>query len=147
MSVSTCPLCVTVFLRLEHQQVSNERCNCQQGTGSGRLKRSVAWNRGNTTPVYLLRRSNVHHFVGGPEFKRFQFMPKFDCKEGLSCLSQIGGKATHFKTLGVFTGHCICTQTFWETRSLRRSAREIAWKTMLLHCTVIKFVQVQRSIQ
>ena len=70
---------------LEHQQVSNERCNCQQGTGSGRLKRSVAWNRGNTTPVYLLRRSNVHHFFGGT----------WIIKDSNLCPSSIARRACH----------------------------------------------------
>lgn len=109
-------------------------------------RRLKSWKHYPCLSVAPLKCSSL--FWGDLNYKRFQFMPKFDCKEGLSCLPQIGGKATHFKTLGVFTGHCTCTQTFWETRYLRRSAREIAWKTILLHCTLlIKFVQVQRSIQ
>ena len=48
-------------------------------------KRSVAWNRGNTTPVYLLRRSNVHHFFGGT----------WIIKDSNLCPSSIARRACH----------------------------------------------------
>ncbi len=163
-------LCVTVFLHLEHQQVSNERCNCQQGAGSGCLQTSISWNR-DTTPLSICFVAQMFiTFFGDLNLKDSKLCPSSIA--GRVCLrSQTRGKAKHSKLWVVFTNYCNCTQMFWETRCLRCWGLErylkdtsrgwlghhiIEWKFedangaekhMLLHCTVlIKFVQVRRSI-